>query len=745
QSSAALYVATEENFPDVFERMKKYVAEGRWDIVGGRWCEGDTNMISAESHARHLLYGQRYFREKFGKTAIVGWEPDTFGHCATMPAILRAGGLRYYYFCRAGKGKPLFQWEAPDGSKVLAFEEPATGSWYNSDVTEKFIEELFPWEDATGAKDLLWVYGVGNHGGGPTREQIATALDWQKSPGLPTVKFATAETFFTTLEKKADLTRVPTIKDELNFVFRGCYTTHGDMKRWNRDAESQTVAAESLATCAWLEGAPYPGAEFASMWKDITWNHHHDTLPGTSIHPSYKKSRAMFEAVLASDRDRLRDATARLARIVGGNERGAIVFNSLPFPRSEWVELDTTKEEADRIQGADVLGPVPSDGGRVRVGFVAEQVPALGVHVAWLRSGSGVDKVGLARAKDDVLETDQLRVAIDPETGALTSIRDLKNGREILGAGEKGLVFEAHWEKPHGMSAWQIGDIEKIEPLLSRAQVELVHNDPFRVTSRITRKFHDSTITTDVSLTSGLPRVDFETTIDWKEKGGEDHAAPFLKVAFPLAVSPDAVATYEIPFGSIERPRNGDEVPALRWVDVGDAKSGVALLNDCKHGHSVKDNVLRLSLVRASYYPDPEPDQYVQKIRYALVPHAGSWKDADVVRQAASFNTPLVATMGTVASAAQHSFLDVEPSSVIPTGVKKAEDSDAVIVRIYESRGDPVRATLTFDRAIVSAETVNFVEDLVPGPRPKLDGSKLEQPLRPYDIQTLRVRLAPKK
>ncbi len=748
QSSPALYVATEEHHPEVFERIRHYVKEGRWEIAGGRWCEGETNIISAESHARHLLYGQRYFREKFGKTTTVGWEPDTFGHAWTMPQILRLAGIRYYYFCRAGKKKPLFHWEAPDGSKVLAFDEPATGSWYNSDVGPDQLEELLKWEDATGSKDLLWVYGVGNHGGGPTREHILTALEWQKRGYLATTRFATAQTFFETLEKKVDLARIPTVRDELNFVFRGCYTTHGDIKRWNRDAESLTVSAESLSTAAWLEGASYPGADFASMWKDITWNHHHDTLPGTSIHPSYGKSRAMFASVLERDGKHLDDAAKVLCDEIAGSEPGLIVLNPLPYPSLEWVEADVSDATARLYPRAQRLGPAATDGGRTRIGFVAH-VPALGYAVMRMpeRLAESPPELKAEAAPLPWIETNELRVEIDPETGALASIRDKANDREVLAAGEQGHVLEVHWEKPHGMSAWEIGQIEKVEPLLSKPEIRLLESGPARATFRITRSFRDSTIQTDVSLIPGLGRVDFETTIDWKEKGGEDHPAPFLKVAFPLAASAEAKATYEIPFGDIERPRNGDEVPALKWIDLGDAAYGVSLINDSKHGHSVKDNVMRLSLVRASYYPDAEPDQYVQRIGYALVPHKGSWRDANVPRQAFSFNTPLLAREGRFErpkageAPPHHSFLWVEPDAVVATGVKKAEESDAIIVRIYESHGKPTRATLKFDRPVESADEVNLVEDPVSGPRPRIDGMRVECPLRAYEIKTIRVKL----
>ena len=266
QSSSALYAATEEAWPDVFKRMQEEVAKGNWEIVGGRVCEGDENMISPESHARHFLYGQRYFRERFnGKMATVGWEPDTFGHTWQFPQILQLGGCKYFYFCRGGHGLPLFWWEAPDGSKVLAFEEPATGGWYNGDVTNNRFDRLFKWEDKTGLKEMLWVYGVGNHGGGPTRENINAALDMQKQKFLPKVKFSTATEFFNDLSQY-DLSKIPTHNGDMNTTanagFFGVFTTHSDIKRWNRDAEATTESAEAIAAIASVYGFEYPQKEF---------------------------------------------------------------------------------------------------------------------------------------------------------------------------------------------------------------------------------------------------------------------------------------------------------------------------------------------------------------------------------------------------------------------------------------------------------------------------------------------------
>ena len=342
QSSSAFYQGTEAAFPELFEKIKKYVREGRWEILGGRVCEGDTNLISAESHARHFLYGQRYFRERFGKQAVTEFEGDTFGHNWQMPQIVKLGGIQYYYFGRAGKKKsPIFWWEGPDKSRVLAFEETILGGWYNNynnNLNNGMLSQLPRMTKLSGVKEVLWAYGVGNHGGGPTRENIETAKEWMRRPVFPKVEFSTATGFFESL-KKYDLTKLPVVKDELNCVFEGCYTTHGDIKRWNNDAQAVMVSAETAAAMASRFGFPYPGLQIRQNWEDICWNHHHDTLDGSAVRAAYKKSKAMLEKVIASGRQIGQAAVDFLATQVNLPEDGLLVFNPLGLERDTVVEF----------------------------------------------------------------------------------------------------------------------------------------------------------------------------------------------------------------------------------------------------------------------------------------------------------------------------------------------------------------------------------------------------------------------
>ncbi len=919
QSSSALYAATEEHHPEIFEGIKQRVEGDRWEIVGGRVCEGDEHMISPESHARQFLYGQRYFRERFGKDAVVGWEPDTFGHTWQMPQILKLGGCDYYYFCRGGHGPTLFWWEAPDGTRVLAFDEATTGSWYNADLSVKQWDELAEFFRKYQSKDTLWVYGVGNHGGGPTLEHIETALDWQSTEGVPSTKFSTATEFFQLLSE-LDLDDIPVVRTELNtpssMGFYGTYTTHADIKRWNRDAEAITESAEAVATVASEFGFNYPREAFRNTWEDICWNHHHDTLPGTSIHPSYDLSREMYERAIQSSQSIAGEALAYIASHIDADPGSTVVFNP-----SGW-ERDGVIEDSPALPARSI----PPFGYKV---LTPEDLPA---------------PPSIDVAPDAItLQNTHLRATVDAKTGLVTSLIDLATGEESIEPGGSAARFEIHWEDGERPGAWVINSITELTRLDGAdCQVQPLPSEPNSAGVRVTRSFRDSTIVQNISLAAGMPYLDCEAHVEWNETCQGDGRNPFLKVAFDLNLI-DSVATYDIPFGAIERPADGAEVPALKWADLTEYESvpaggatrapkqvdlsghfdadifssagapsdgdfdgqgralpsemlpgretisegvpfllpdvsigepnavsadgrrvevprdrypvlhvlgssatgdssgalqlhyadgtdemqtlaftdwcveprhgesvaiesafryeatgqadpacrlfvqslpvnadepliritlpadarmkivaitlgggrvpmrrgkglrGASLLNDSKHGHSADGSTLRLSLLRTSVDPDPEADVGSHVIRYALYPHVGDWRDARTVRLAEGYNHPLLARAVPADTdrslPATYSFLQIKPASAVVTGLKRAEDDDDVVVRLYEASGQPARVTVTARQGPRAASSVNFMED------PLADlptrGRSVRFPLRPSEIRTIKLRMKP--
>lgn len=752
QSSSSFYQETEASHPALFDKIKRYVREGRWEIVGGRVCEGDTNIMSAESHARQFLYGQRYFRERFGKQAVVGWEPDTFGHTWQMPQILKHGGCKYYYYCRAGNGRgkgfPMYWWSAPDGSRVLAFEEVVISGWYNDNAINKnLFNELGEMTKRTGSKGELWVYGVGNHGGGPTRESINTARQWQREPYLPKVEFSTAQSFFEA-QKQDVLAKLPVVNDELNSVFEGCYTTHGDIKRWNNDSQAVMVSAETAAAVAARFGFDYPGIQIRQDWEDICWNHHHDTIDGSAINAPYKKSKQMLEKVIASGSRLGRDAVAFLATKSAARKGDLMVFNPLGFDRDAVVDIQLPEGFAgDSIRCGNEVYPVQMTDEKERRAVVAlRKIPSVGYQSYATTAAAGHPAPDEPTVSDDgrTLENRHLKVVLDPVTGTIRSLFDKRLNREFIAAGKSANRMEIHYERPNNMPAWDTIAIERVEPQESAITLKVVERGPVRCTVEFSRKMLSSTITQRVSLTADGDGVDCSLAIDWKETGNMHPRWPFLKLAFDMAVE-NGKSTCETPFGAIVRPTDGHENAALKWFDLSAGDCGVSIINDCKHGCSVKDGTMRLSLVRTPTYPDNTSDNYMQTVRYEIVPHRGGWDEAGTINRAFAFVHPLFAVWlaqdGTGdLPAGGCSFVKPADTRAIVTAVKRAEDDNDLVVRLYNPGNEPISSNLDSWWAVEGGKQVNFMEDAYPE-AVRCSGKEAEIQLRGHEIQTLKLNL----
>ena len=749
QSSSCLYQTIEENYPALFKKIQEKVKAGQWEIVGGRICEGDTNMISPESHARHFLYGQRYFREKFGKTAVVGWEPDTFGHTIQMPQILKLGGCKYYYFCRGGKGKPLFWWQGLDGTRVLAFDEPANGSWYNSDLSYKQFQQMLDFEAHTGSKDMLWVYGIGNHGGGPSREYIETALGWMKDPTKPHVKFSTATEFFHQLEKY-DLKKIPTVDQELNPVFDGCYTTHSEIKQLNRQSEYATMSAEAVATVASTMGFHYPGTAFRKNWEDICFNHHHDTLPGSGIHTPYERTKTVLERVLADDRDIETRALETMALRITPEKGGlsVMVFNPSGWKRSGWVNeyLVTSGVSGNDFDPTHVVAIGPDhraypvellDKVSRYARFYAGDVPAFGYKVFHIVAQSLRPTGPKIVEGSDTLENNFLKVTLDRTCGVVSSIYDKISRREVCGAAGFGRL-ERDFEQPNGMSAWVLGQITEVQPVPASGGIpgQFIYTMPAHnhagATTTVTQTFH-----------LDGPKILVDVDCDWQDIGSGDAPHPLLRVAFNSNLE-RPIATYEVPFGALSRPSDGAESAALNWADLSTPGYGVSILNDSKSGHSADGSTLRLTLIRSSFTPDPNPNPGMHHWHYEIMPHVGDWRSAGTVKAGMELQEPLLTA--TVPFTAQgkapklFSLVDLSQSNLVATGLKRGEDAGDLILRFYESEGKQTSADVNLHLPSRKADWVNFVEDPI-GPA-SLSGSTVHFQSHRFEIKTLRVKLA---
>ncbi len=747
QSSAALYLATQEAHPALFAELQRYAADGRWEAVGGRWCEADQNLIAPESHVRQYLYAQRYFQQQLRQTCVDGWEPDTFGHPATLPQILRKGGLRSYYFCRGGADRPghaqdspLFWWAGPDGSQVLAFDESALGGWYNGTVDDARVQNLAKFAAATGARDYLMVYGVGNHGGGPTRENIVAALAMKDRLVWPRVQFATLRGFFDRLLAQQTELKLPTVRGELNPIFTGCYTTHSRIKRYNRDSEVLLTTAEVFAALAADRAEEYPHAELERLWRDVLWNQHHDTLGGSFVGAASVHSTKVYEALQVRGTELLAAAQRNLLARRGpaaperaGNEDPntlhAAVFNALAWPRTDVVEValtvpprtrgilveDEQGRVAERILDAGASLPVDANAPVVlRCCFMARDIPGCGFKVFRVRT-------------------------LKEPAAALRG--------PVVGAPLPELTAHLQHlhERPTGMSAWTLGEVDRTDELQPAGADDVVEGGYLR--RRVQQRFvlGESRLVQDI-VTTGGPRAVYETTVDWRQVGEPNYGGDMLKVAFDTGLKVDTVVC-DAPFGDVTRPADGLEGAALKWCAVTgrDAEGRVrtvAVLNDCKHAYDVRDGVVRLTLLRSSYEPDPRPDVGQHRMRYAALSFEGPLDRAAVARAGWEFNYPLQAVVVAVSGSGPLAWFGCtgEPNNIIVTALKGAEDGDGLILRAYECAGRATVATFTLALTGDRVREVDFLERDWPDAGPvKRQENKLTADFRPYEIRTFRL------
>jgi len=747
QSQAVTYMVVEELFPEIFNRIRERVKSGNWEVTAGTWVEADLNMGGNEALVRQFLYGKRFSKDRFNIDVEVCWEPDTFGHPLTMPQIVKKAGMKYYYFMRCGKGFPIFWWESPEGSRILAFN-----SVYNNVVYPRTVcsiaREVY---GKHGLKTSMFVYGVGDHGGGPTLEDIEIALKIMNKPLLPTVVFSSAREFFREVEDEIRLGRkeLPVVRGELNFTFDGCYTTHADMKRYNRLCERMLVDAEKICCIADI----YPRDKLADAWRKTLFNQFHDILDGSGIRETYEYSKKLAEDALKCARAVMDMALEKLASSIKFKEDGLpiVVFNPLPWPRRDIVKVKVPSHlipaKPIAVSSNGLVEPVQvCEDGLI---FVAD-VPALGYSTYYLKEGT-VDFETLA--KDLTLENEFLRVTVDARTGTIRELYDKKANRIVFNRFQyeatqpkENNLFQVLHEAPHPMSAWIIGEITNVENLLKPEEVKLVENGPVRSKIRVVYRYRRSRICSNIVLFRGIPRVDFQTSIDWREFSNESVDAPMLKVSFTPILKSTGKAVFEIPFGYAERSSDGSEVPALRWVDVSDGEYGLTLLNDSKHGFDVLGNAIRMTLVRTSYSPDPTPDQGLHEVLYSLYPHSGDWKTALSFRKGFEINHPLEAVAVTKPSAMkgakpeEMSFIKVEPENIVVSCLKKAEDSDDIVIRFYEATGLETTARLKFGFHVKNVQELDLIE------RPLTEESRIEEntlivKVKPLEIKTFKLKV----
>ncbi len=733
QSQPQLYDFLKKDDPEIFNEIQNRVKEGRWEPIGGMWVEADCNISSGESLVRQFLLGRSFFNEHFGPEAEspVLWLPDVFGYAWNLPQLIKEAGMEYFFTIKIGWSQynrlpfDSFWWQGLDGTKVLTHfsttknPESAHASTYNSDGSPGQI--LGTWlnfqnkDDAPAGRSLpmLMSFGWGDGGGGPTREMIENILELEDFPGAPRVKPGKVIGFFRDLEEVSE--NLPIWNGELYLEFhRGTYTTQARVKRANRKMEFALHDAEFLAAAAsiYIPGYQYPHLELENAWKLVCLNQFHDILPGSSIAPVYVESLDQYKQVENLANQVCLTALTELEKYFGSN----LIINPTSFVRDEPVLLD------DKYIQSGSLPPYS-------INPLGQADPEMTVTRKLI-------------CKKNLLENDFLKVEFN-KNGDITSIYDKIASREILPEGTLANQWIAFEDRPLNWDAWDIDIFYDDKSWLAEpaSSIKVLDNDPLRASLLITRKILSSIYTQKISLNHNSPRLDFETEIYWQDR------KVLLKTAFPVDVlSPEA--TYEIQWGNVKRPTHHNtswdwarfETAAQKWVDLSEGGYGVSLLNDCKYGHDIHGNTIRLTLLRGTTAPDPDADLGVHNFSYSLFPHQGSW-DEDTIREAYAINDPLMIWKGRGSAPAETehgiSLVQVDQPNLVIETIKAPQDGEGLIIRLYESQRMRGHTILTAGFPIKQAWQTNILEEN----QKSLDikGNQVEISFKPYQIITLRV------
>jgi alpha-mannosidase len=719
-SSAAFYAWVEQINPAMFEEIRQRVHEGRWEIVGGWWIQPDCNVPGGESFVRQGLYGQHYFKEKFGVTAQVGYNVDSFGHNGTLPQILKLSGMDHYVFMRPGpqeKGLPsrLFWWEADDGSRVLAYRLPFEYCTWGRELDKhirRVAGELRPPFD-----QLMCFYGVGNHGGGPTIENLRSIRRLDQSPGMPKLMFSSPNRFFAAVEPQSGC--LPVVHGDLQHHASGCYAAHSGVKRWNRRAEWALTTAEKWAAIAsMITGLPYPTAELARAWQGVLFNQFHDILAGTSIESAYDDARNLYgESMAIADRA-FNAATQSLAWKINipmaEGTTPIVVFNPHAWAHRAVVELEFGRwtdehglvDESGQPVAVQRIQSEATARGRNRLCFVAE-LPPLGYRVFHVvAQAAPATQAPANESSDTTLENRRFRISFDPQTGCISSMYDKLAETEIF-AGDAALPVVINDQSDtwsHNVFSFR----DEVGRFMA-TDVRLVEHGPVRSVVRVTSAYGRSRLVQDFTLYEELDYVEVSALVDWHEQWKA------LKLRFPINVHFHR-ATAEIPYGALERFANGEEDPCQSWVDVSgssratDERYGVSIINDGKYSYDIFVRDIGMTVLRSPIYAHhdpavPEPDrmysfidQGVQRFRYAIYPHAAGWEEAQTVQRAAELNQRPYALIGTYHPDGTlpqiDTFVAVDQPNVVAAVLKQAEDGDDLILRCYESTRTATDATI---------------------------------------------------
>jgi alpha-mannosidase len=819
QSQPLLFEFLKNNDPVLYEKVRTRIAEGRWELVGGMWVEPDLNIPSGESLMRQMLYGQHFYREEFQRTSEIEWLPDTFGYCASLPQILKHGGIKYFMTTKLGWNDTnrfpydLFHWVGIDGTAMLSYLNHGV----NEHTTPEDIDTHWQsYREKNVHNEQMLLYGHGDGGGGVTREMLEYIERSELMIGQPASTYSTASAFFHGISEAKP--QLPTWQGDLYLeLHRGTYTTHSRNKRSNRQAEVLYREAEmwQVMASANMEEqlAQQQQHRLQQGWKLILQNQFHDIIPGSAITESYETSTQEYEEVMEIGSSVLNVAMKHISNSpvpsIQSQEalQPYVVFNSLGWERDMLVDisldllLDSVNQqqtivvydeqgmrsdayvqvvqsnESDRVESNQSNRDQAKEVKR-KSSFIAkvyvQNVPAFGYKTIWVGTAESVESVeNVTKSKEEVFNNDLDHILSKQDTlsfgdsweteyyhitfnnvGEITSLYDKVAQREIVVSGERANRFYFFHDRPTLWDAWDIDDRYEKQPA---GEVTLLDKQAITTGSiQDVLRFHwrigNSEIIQDMILYHHDPKIDFKTHVNWHE------AHKLLKVGFPIDVV-TTKATYEIPFGALERPTHRNtsweqaqyEVCGHRFVDVSEHDYGVSLLNDCKYGYDVQGSTIRLSLLRAPKWPDATADLGEHEFTYSLYPHRGDWRSAHTLRKAMELNQQSFVSAaygigneeGTTVRAndliGSGTLAEFNSNHVIVDTIKPTEDGKGCVIRLYESAGGREKVSLTWKkRTYVSAWLSNALEDELE--ELEADNNRtLHLQFAPFEIKSIRL------
>jgi alpha-mannosidase len=726
------YVFVKEHYPEIFEKIKQFVNEGRWEVQGGMWVEADTNLISGESMIRQIIHGKNFFMDEFGIDVKNLWLPDVFGYSASLPQILKKSGIDYFLTQKISWNQinefphNTFSWRGIDGTEILTHFPPENN--YNSYLSPEY---LIPGRENFKEKDFIdefiSLFGVGDGGGGPKSENIEFGKRMSNLEGVPKVRFGRADSFFESLNKyKNDL---PVWGGELYLeLHRGTLTSQALVKKTNRQLEMKLRELEILYSCLPLEN--YPSQEFEAIWKKVLINQFHDIIPGSSIKDTYKVTHKEYEEALESCIKLEHDASQLLFE---ESENSLVLFNSLSYKFSGAITLPDNWEYS-LIDSENKKVEVQKEGDNLIV-FVSVQP----LSFLTLYKSAKYDAPVVSN-RDLILENDKIRYEFD-EDGNLIKAYDKELELNVLADGERGNILSLYDDHPLEWDAWDVEVFYETSHLENAKglQSEIYGDGKVRKGLKFVLEIGQSKIQQKVFLLADSKRLDFDTEVDWNEKH------KMLRVAFPVNVF-NSQASFDIQYGFINRNTHRNtswdfakfEVCGHRYADISREDFGIALLNNSKYGYKVLNNTIDLNLLRSPSYPDPDADMGNHKFTYSLLPHKGNLTNSNVISEAAQLNQGIMIFPG-VRNIKASVPCSVEGKGISLETIKKAEKSECLIIRIVEINGSNSRGSLKFSKYPVKVSETNLIEWEEKEEHVILDDIELR--LKPFEIRTYKVRI----